>query len=134
MIWVRCPRCGARIGAGAGCTCKVPDASAYDRYQRDQQAREFYHSREWVALSQQIKEEIGVDVWLYMTTGQIVLPDQVHHIIPLKDDWSKRFDRDNLIPLSTASHATIEHEYRHNKQKIQRELQHYLKLYMQGAQ
>lgn len=35
----------------------------------------------------------------------------VHHIIPVKDDWSKRYDIDNLIPLSNATHEYIEQTY-----------------------
>ena len=36
----------------------------------------------------------------------------MHHIIPLKDEWERRLDVDNLIPLTHRVHMQIEKEYR----------------------
>ncbi|NFM95395.1 HNH endonuclease, partial [Clostridium botulinum] len=35
----------------------------------------------------------------------------IHHIIELKEDWGKRLDRDNLIPLSDKSHKIVHRAY-----------------------
>ena len=50
-----------------------------------------------------------------MTEGIIVAADTVHHIIPLKDDWNKRIDIDNMISLSGDTHSMIEQEYKKDK-------------------
>lgn len=59
-----------------------------------------------------LERDDGIDQYLYSTTGVVVAADTVHHIIPLKDDWSRRVDPDNLISLSAASHAEVEKAYK----------------------
>ena len=52
-----------------------------------------------------------VDVYLYMTQGKIVPADTVHHITPLRDDWNRRLDVNNLMSLHHETHSTIERDY-----------------------
>ena len=69
----------------------------------------------------------GIDVYVFMTTGQIALADTAHHIIPLKDDWNKRNDIENLMSLSHDTHSIIEKKYKKDKDKMQAELKEMLK-------
>lgn len=69
----------------------------------------------------------GMDVYVFMTTGEILLADTAHHIIPLKDDWSKRNDIDNLMSLHHDTHSLIEKKYKKDKSRMQAELKEMLK-------
>lgn len=71
----------------------------------------------------------GIDVYVYMTTGEIVLADTVHHIIPLRDDWEKRLDETNLMSLNHDTHSIIEQQYKKNKPEMIKKLQKMLTEY-----
>ena len=63
---------------------------------RDSRSKKFYDSEEWRRTKQRVLDLDGMDVYEYMTTGRIIAPDTVHHVIPLRDDWSLRCDPSNL--------------------------------------
>lgn len=67
----------------------------------------------------------------------MIRADTVHHIIPLRDDWNKRNDPDNLMSLNHDTHSKIEQLYKADKEKMQIELQEmlteYRKLVRQGG-
>ncbi len=66
---------------------------------------------------------------MFMTEGIVIAADTVHHIVPLKDDWNKRIDIDNMMSLSSDTHSTIEQMYKKNKSEMIRKLQEMLKEY-----
>ena len=122
-IYKRCSRCGKRIPSGTTCNCYKPRDKDYDRNRRDKKSYAFYHSPEWVKTRQDVLEMDGMDLWAYATQGVLVAANSVHHIIPLKEDWSRRLDPDNLISLSESSHSRIEKAYKTGeKEAIQRQL------------
>ncbi|MFR2212946.1 MAG: HNH endonuclease [Ruminococcus sp.] len=45
--------------------------------------------------------------YVYMTEGVILAADTVHHIIPLKEAWDKRCDKQNLMPLHHDTHSKL---------------------------
>jgi 5-methylcytosine-specific restriction enzyme A len=46
---------------------------------------------------------------LFNTFNQYTFDDlQIHHIIPLKEDWNKRLDEENLIALCRPHHEAAE--------------------------
>ena len=51
-----------------------------------------------------------------MTEGVILAADTVHHIIPLKEAWDKRCDKQNLMPLHHDTHSKIEQMYKKRDQ------------------
>lgn len=105
-----CSRCGKIIRLGETCTCSRH--SLYDK-DRDKKYKEFYHSNEWTKTSKMIRDKyMNIDIYYLYKYGRIIPSDMVHHIVPLKEDWSKRLDVDNLIALSQASHNEIEAMYR----------------------
>lgn len=132
-IYKRCSRCGKRIPSGTTCPCQKQRHQEYDRYSRDKRSKDYYNSREWErARAAALDADGGLDVYLYMTTGEIVAADTAHHIIPLKDDWSKRADIDNLMSLHHDTHSTIEKKYKDNKAGMVRELAEMLRKYRRG--
>ena len=138
MIYKRCSKCGKRIPEGTTCPCiiqmqqrmkKLRDKD-YDTNRRDRQSKAFYESKEWKRVRDGVLLlDDYIDVYLYVTTGEIVPADTVHHIIPLKDDWSRRCDVDNLISLSQGSHGIIEGLYKDDKHGTQEKLMEMLRKY-----
>lgn len=65
-----------------------------------------------------------IDIYAFYVQKRIMTADMVHHIVPLEDDWSRRLDASNLIPLSNQNHGIIEAMYKDNAKK--REMQRLL--------
>lgn len=129
-IYKRCSRCGKRIQSGSRCPCIKQRHREYDKYSRDQKSRLFYNSKEWeLGRALALDTDGGIDVYRFMTEGIIVAADMVHHIVPLRDDWSKRIDIDNMMSLSSDTHSLIEQMYKKNKDEMIKRLQGMLKEY-----
>jgi 5-methylcytosine-specific restriction enzyme A len=76
----------------------------YDRYQRDKQLRDFYHSVEWARLRQQ---RLMIDHGLCQDclAEQRITPAYiVDHIKPVRLFWHLRLRLDNLQSLCQAHH------------------------------
>lgn len=133
QIYKRCSRCGKRIPSGSTCPCAKARHKEYDRYSRDSRRKQYYGSKEWelVRISA-LDEDGGIDVYVFMTTGQVLIADTVHHIIPLKDDWTKRNDLNNLMSLNHDTHSMIEQMYRKDKSGAKIILQEMLQEYRKG--
>lgn len=122
-IYKRCSRCGKRIEAGTTCQCLKDRHKEYDKYSRDRRSKQYYNSREWEAVREHVLQlDEGIDVYVYMTQDVVTIADTVHHIIPLKEDWSLRNNEDNLISLNHDTHSMIERQYRKNKNEMQEAL------------
>lgn len=122
-IYKRCSRCGKRIEAGTTCQCMKDRHKEYDKYSRDRRSKQYYNSREWEAVREHVLQlDEGIDVYVYMTQDVVTIADTVHHIIPLKEDWSLRNNEDNLISLNHDTHSMIEQQYRKNKNEMQEAL------------
>ena len=115
-IYKRCGRCGKRLPSGTKCECLKQRHKEYDKYSRDKKSDDFYHSKEWdISREDAISFYVGMDIYSYYILGVIEYGTTVHHIIPLKDDWSKRVDRDNLIYLTDSNHQLIHKAMREGK-------------------
>lgn len=129
-IYKRCSRCGKRLLSGTKCECLKQRYREYDKHSRNKDAKQFYCSKAWETQRAAVLEiDGGIDVYLYMTTGEIVLADTVHHIVPLRDDWSKRLDTENLMSLSHETHSMIEKMYKENKNEMIEKLKEMLMKY-----
>ena len=118
-IYKRCSRCGGRLLTGQKCPCVARISNKeYDKHSRDRESKRFYDSADWRRTKERVLSMDGMDVYVYMTTGEVMAADTVHHVIPLRDDWSKRLDVGNLMSLNAATHSKIETEYKKNKQKM----------------
>lgn len=122
-IYKRCSRCMKRLPINSTCECLKKRHKVYDRYFRDKKSSDFYQSKEWELTRLKVLTlDKGIDVYIYMTTGDIVSADAVHHIDPLKDNWARRCDTDNLISLSNETHSMIERMYSKDKREIMTKL------------
>ena len=132
-IYKHCSRCGKRLAAGTQCTCYKQRHKEYDRHSRNQKSKQYYDSKDWeTARAAALKADGGIDVYLYMTEGEMVLADTVHRIEPLKDNWEQRNNVNNLMSLHHDTHSLIEKKYKQNKEKIKKELLKMLQEYRNG--
>jgi len=76
---------------------KVSDSYQY-RKRKDGKYHTFYKTPRWEKLSQlqRIKQPVCE---MCLEQGIIKQADVADHIIPIRDDWSKRYDTDNLQSL-----------------------------------
>ena len=130
-------RCGSKVKVGEKCpACGYDRHKAYDNNSRDEKTKKFYKSTHWTTLSKQTRIRYhNIDLYQLYKYRRLVPSDMVHHIIPVKEDWDKRLDPDNLIPLSHKSHAEIEREYERGpeyKAVISRELVRYVEMFREG--
>ena len=86
------------------------------RYKRDKKYSDFYKSMEWEHMKLYIKSKYkSLCLWSYFINYEIVATEEVHHIIPIKADFSLRLNEGNLIPLSFTIHKRVEARYKHSK-------------------
>lgn len=79
----------------------------YDTHVRDKRIVEFYHTREWLTIRQQV---LARDYYLCqecLKEKRIRRADTVHHIVPVKENWAKRLDLSNLVSLCHECHNKI---------------------------
>lgn len=132
-IYKRCSRCGQRIVSGSTCPCLKKRHVEYDKYCRDKESKKTYDGKKWKkARDEALRLDGGIDVYLYMSEGQIVIADSVHHIIPIKEDRSRTYDIDNLMSLHHDTHSMIEQKYKKDKTSIQAKLTTMLREYRNG--
>ena len=141
MISKQCKYCGKWIPVDQTCSCHAAARKEgtrqrnhdYDTHRRNKDAAAFYSSPEWITTRNAVLNlDQGIDVYRYMTTGEIRAADTVHHIIPLRDDWGRRLDTSNLISVCSSTKSKIEREYRRvGKREMQKKLSEMLKQYRQ---
>lgn len=71
--------------------------------------KHFYQQKEWRELRQQVFIEANGLCEECLKKNIITEGKEVHHIISIKSDWSKRLDRSNLILLCDECHR-LAHE------------------------
>lgn len=102
----RCSLCGQTKPPGK--PCPFCQRKRWNSQQREQEISQFYNSRGWGTLRKVTQQAQGnIDLLLWHENSQIIIADVVHHIIPIRADWSLRLNADNLICLSDQSHKQI---------------------------
>ncbi|SHH06089.1 HNH endonuclease [Tepidibacter thalassicus] len=75
------------------------------RYSKDNiKYSKFYHSAEWVKVRQVAIVRDHALCQDCLKENRITPYDTVHHIVPIKQDWDKRLDVDNLVCLCESCH------------------------------
>lgn len=69
----------------------------------------FYQTKEWKILRNQKFYDADGLCELCRKNGIIKEAKEIHHKIPIEEDWSKRLDYDNLIALCSDCH-NAQHE------------------------
>lgn len=113
-----CPICGRIHNQGEQCSMAKRRHKEYDRDHRDRARAGFYHSKEWTALHDMVKDRFhGMDAYEWCVNHRIVPGTIVHHIIPLVEDPEGCADLDNLILLSAKSHRKVHDLYKTDKKQ-----------------
>ncbi len=124
MIYRLCRRCKKVIGYSESyCSKCLPiieeQRNEYkkkreNRYNknRDPKYKEFYNSKEWKMLSYKKMQDSN-----YMCEYKDCenLATEVHHKIPIREDWNKRLDYDNLMCLCVEHHNQIHNRFQKKK-------------------
>lgn len=81
----------------------------YNRETRDPRLTAFYNSREWKALRAYKLSKDCICEACRRKPAEIA-----HHIVPIREDWDRRLDFDNLMSVCAACHEE-KHPERHSK-------------------
>lgn len=93
----------------------------YDNFIRNKMNNIFYHSKEWIATREYIlKKYKGLDLYAFFIEKKIITATTVHHIEELNENWDRRLDVENLIPLSSSNHNKIHGMYEKDKEAAQK--------------
>lgn len=87
----------------------------YDRYYRDIKSKAFYNSTAWRRLISIVKLRNDGLCALCCHNGFATKGTIVHHIVPIKTNWSRRLDTANCILLCAECHNKVHSEYDKNK-------------------
>lgn len=69
--------------------------------------KNFYNTPEWKQLRNQKWKDANGLCERCLSKGIVREGKEVHHIIPLDQDWDKRLDYDNLILLCSDCHNEV---------------------------
>lgn len=126
--------CGKKIeytqGKCDSCNAKAEEykKARYKKY-RDSKTKDkesqFYNTTAWTKLRNYIVNSyLNMSVYSYYKEGKIVQADTVHHIVEVREDWSKRLNKFNLIPLTRKEHQLIHNRIeREGSENIRLELE-----------
>lgn len=117
-IYKRCSRCGKRLLEGTQCECRKARHKEYKRYRGDSEEQSFYSSSAWLSIKETLKDRYKeLDIYSYYVLNKVEYGQTMHHIEELKDNWSRRLDKDNIIYLTESNHQLIHKLYRESPQK-----------------
>lgn len=77
----------------------------YDERSRDQRSKAFYNSPEWQRVREYVLERDHYLCVMCRDEQRITPANTVDHIVPIRDDWSRRLDPDNCRSLCPSCHA-----------------------------
>lgn len=134
-IYKRCSKCNKRIESGTICTCVSKRYREEDKYTKDDGYKRFYSSKSWKQVREQaISLYNGIDIYSLYVHGHIEFATTVHHIIPLREDWTRRLDNSNLIPLTDSNHQVVHDLMRKGDDEVvAKQLMEMKKLYEQES-
>lgn len=92
-------------------------SALYDAKRRIQESRyrAFYSSKAWRTF----REGFLAEKPFCFKCNRFAT--DLHHIVPLKEDWEKRLDAKNIMPLCKACHSKTELEERNKKSETKKE-------------
>ena len=106
--YITCSRCGI-VPRGHRCPYKTYKKKAYDT-----EADKFRKTKRWTNKSIEVRQRDRYlcrvcEANLYNTVQQFTFNEiDVHHIVPINEDYNKRLDNDNLISLCRYHHKMAE--------------------------
>ncbi|MFR3071994.1 MAG: HNH endonuclease [Paeniclostridium sp.] len=135
-------RCGKKIPQNikmcSECEAKLTKSKRkgykdYKSKRTDIKEQKFYSlsNKAWVITKEVVKARDNGVCLLCESKNDKGYVDDVHHIIELKEDWSRRFDMSNLICLCKRCHFYVHKKYRKDN-KSKKEMQDKLRKLLEG--
>ena len=108
MLVKICDHCGQQLKQGENCTCRH---RLYDKIQRPQGKKKFYHSSAWTKIIKLVKQRAsGLDEY-ELAEGRLCKGSLVHHIYTIEERPDLKLSLGNLIFVSITTHNMIHAEY-----------------------
>ena len=112
MLTKLCAKCGRVMGLGSALcsTCKAradERHKQYDNNVRDKRSASFYASPQWIRLRDLTMTRAGYQCQRCKQQGKLTPATEVHHIVPIRVDWSKRLEMNNLMCLCHKCHMEV---------------------------
>jgi len=105
----------------------------YDEARKDDKHHKFYYTKEWRRKREYILNLYNyIDLYELHINKRIIRANTVHHIIEIRDDYSKRLDDGNLFPCSSTTHSKLDKLYNNDKAGTQLLLKKMLSLGIGG--
>lgn len=109
MLTKLCAKCGRvmELGSALCPTCQAKADERHKQYNnnvRDKRSASFYASPQWIRLRDLTMMRAGYQCQRCKQQGKVTPATEVHHIVPIRADWSKRLDASNLECLCHKCH------------------------------
>ncbi|MFR5267195.1 HNH endonuclease [Clostridium sp.] len=89
----------------------------YKQYRNDKEYQAIYVSPRWKKVRRVALNRANGLCEVCIKKGRIVHCDEVHHIVPIKDDIKKAYDINNLVCLCRSCHREAHNELDRQKEK-----------------
>jgi hypothetical protein len=107
-IYKRCCRCNKRLLEGTTCECSKKRYKEYDKDKVNTREKKFYSSGSWDKCKIKAKDRFnGMDIYSLYVSNKVEYGQTVHHIEPIKENWNRRLDIENLIYLTESNHRLL---------------------------
>lgn len=83
----------------------------YDDKRKDDRYRKFYKSTQWKIVRDYILKRDNYICQECIKDNKMTICNTVHHIVEVKDDFSKALDESNLITLCADCHNKIHNRF-----------------------
>ncbi len=83
----------------------------YDYHNREEKIKRFYHSSSWKNVRRYVLIRDNYLCQHCLRENVITSAELVHHIVEVKEDFSKRLDPDNCISVCKPCHNKIDHKH-----------------------
>ena len=113
MLTKLCAKCGRVMGLGSALcqACQAKQGNRHKQYDgsvRDKRSASFYASPQWIRLRDLTMARAGYQCQRCKQQGKLTPATEVHHIVPIRVDWSKRLEMNNLMCLCHKCHMMEE--------------------------
>lgn len=85
---------------------------SYDEKRQDDKYKKFYKSSRWKFLRSHVLKRDNYVCQECIKENKLTVCNTVHHIVSIKEDFSKALDEDNLITLCHECHNKIHERFR----------------------
>ena len=105
-ILIKCPHCLNIHDKYFKCRSK----RMYESLKSDieEQCDRFYQSKNWRKKREEVLKESNYCCEICLSLDRVMLANEVHHIVKIRESWDKRLDTENLIAVCKEHHRAIE--------------------------